>query len=120
MTDMSDPGDLVAFIRARLDEIEGESYWTHHATCEFHAPVDGGFPCTCGYPARVLRDMEAKRRIVDDHAPDPDLWCQARSPCKDPDDADLLERMPCRYVRWLGTIWSDHAEYREDWAPVTG
>ena len=68
-------------------------------------------------PARVLREVGAKRRIVDDHAPDFDFYCQADSTCKDPNDPDLREQMPCRYMRWLAAPYDDHPDYRSEWKP---
>jgi hypothetical protein len=58
--------DLVAYLRARLDE---EAYLAprhHYAPCAWLDWLDDrARSCDCGYPARVLADIEAKRRIVD-------------------------------------------------------
>jgi hypothetical protein len=122
--------DLMAFVTARLDEDE-EAY--RHLTGQWgHAPEEHMYACTDGClewardgdrlpnhhnswmlvldPARVLREVEAGRRILARHQPD-GFGCQY---CADgghnsdwgcADLADLLAR------------WADHPEYRPEWKP---
>lgn len=79
-------------------------------------------------PARVLRGIEAKRRILDEHQPTPtgtgipgDFHC---STCVSPgnianeypDDWNP-QRHPCTTVRLLGAEHADHPDYRQEWTP---
>ena len=122
--------DLAAFVRDRLDEQEHGARELRRRAQEHrravkeqavlgtHVPGWHDWPKVDQVCATVLAQVAANRRIVDDHAGlVPDFWCQADSACKDPDDRDLRERMPCRYVRWVVAIFSTHPDYREEWAP---
>ena len=77
-------------------------------------------------PARVLRDVAARRRLLALHEPsrnvgrdsDPDDpatyvdccgWCQ--STVVKPGD------WPCETLRLLASVYADHPDYREDWRP---
>lgn len=60
-------------------------------------------------PARVLREVEAKRRIVDAHADHPMQPGFCRS-CG-------MTNGPCETKRLLAAIDDDHPEYREEWKP---
>ncbi|TQN30599.1 hypothetical protein FHX37_0481 [Haloactinospora alba] len=68
-------------------------------------------------PARVLAEVEAKRRIVAQHAPVPvnfgdEYTCTtcAHSPTsKDP--------QPCGTLKLLAAVYADHPDYRKEWAP---
>jgi uncharacterized protein DUF6221 len=61
-------------------------------------------------PARVLRDVEATRRILGEH--DTEGWkigdrvrdCQ-------------WNKRPCTTLRLLALPYSDHPDYRDDWRP---
>lgn len=81
---MSD--DLVAFLRARLDEDEA---WV----------VDGDCPCPEGglipnCPERVLREVEAKRRLVG--------WAETKA---------------LYVLTALALPYADHPDYRQEWRP---
>lgn len=71
-------------------------------------------------PARALREVEAKRAIVDRHSPHQpafgDLACDWCS--EDVDDRPQIakERWPCPDIRSLAAIWSDHPDYDPAWA----
>jgi hypothetical protein len=53
-------------------------------------------------PARVLAEVEAKRRIVEHHSPD-DNWSYGE---------------PCTTLHLLALPYSDHPDYHEDWRAV--
>ncbi len=55
-------------------------------------------------PARVLREVEAKRAIVARFVETDGCYCDAFAHHSDED------------VRYLAAIWADHADYREEWA----
>lgn len=83
-------------------------------------------------PARVLRDVEAKRLILARHTPEEQwvgpkeastlyaVWCTG---CWDGNcvtDYDMTcsqENWPCPEVRALASVWSDHPDYDPSWSP---
>jgi hypothetical protein len=158
--------DLVAFLKARLDEDEqaaqaierGESSWTaavdvgdeyNYAVVTSDDPealqlsdgellVHGGsnLVARCGEmyfdgenyrnhiarwdPARVLADVQAKRRIIDLHQPReysrPHLQlpnCICCSYCA------WQPEWPCVTMRLLALPYAGHDSYRAEWAPDT-
>lgn len=70
-------------------------------------------------PARVLRDIKAKRLIVEEHAPVPalgaGLGCEicVATPSWGPE----VVSGPCTTLRLLASVYSDHPDYREAWRP---
>jgi hypothetical protein len=68
-------------------------------------------------PARVLRDVEAKRRILDLHARREDNVAE-RLGFTAPDMCELCgETWPCRTVCLLALPFADHPGYHEEWKP---
>jgi hypothetical protein len=55
----------------------------------------------------VLREVEAKRQIIDEHHP--------IDPC-DAHDASLRS-VPCDTLLLLALPYADHPDYRETWTP---
>src|SRR5580700_10476809 len=58
---------LTDFLTARLDEDAAAANDFHDALRCDALDRDGGFDlrwCNCGYPARVLREVDAKRKIL--------------------------------------------------------
>ena len=89
---------LVEFLTARLDE--DESYARHDET-----PHSGP-----GSTARVLREVEAKRRIVDVAAECADgMWHTGYTCGAENGYADILDH--------LAAVYADHPDYREEWRP---
>jgi hypothetical protein len=74
-------------------------------------------------PARVLRQVEAGRRIVDEHEHVPaapwgstevtSVGCET---CHD-QGGDVIGKGWCATVRALALPFADHPEYRPEWAP---
>ena len=123
--------DLAEFLRARLDEDERAALnappgpW-HYDRKRFTVTCDGypvaswrhegkltdGSPLldrTGEYmerfdPARVLAEVDAKRRIVDEHHP--------VDPC-DAHDAEM-KTVSCDTLRLLALPYADHPDYREE------
>lgn len=90
--------DLIAFVRARLDEREAEARETADLDSDFWAGVRGdGTFFAMHDPAWVLRDVEAKRKIVDAYERAPD-WSGRED------------------VRWIAAIDADHPDYKQEWA----
>jgi hypothetical protein len=100
--------DLISFVRARLDEDEAAArdaapfYADRDLVAEM---VEEGFDAEVPEhaqrhdPARALREVAAKRAILVMYADA--RWDLARE--------DV--------VRELAAVWSDHADYRQEWAP---
>ncbi|MEV8398832.1 DUF6221 family protein [Streptomyces niveus] len=98
--------DLVAFVQARCDAAQAEQEdpfraW-HARDCEAIPDLEGNEPaaCTCGVPARVLREVEVKRRMIDD------TW-------GGPDHEDMWSH----HVRLLALPYADHPDFQEAWRP---
>lgn len=70
-------------------------------------------------PARVLRDVEAKRRIVECHEP----WTAANGDIicgrcgREHIDGRPGGHFPCQTLRLLAAMYADHPSYREEWRP---
>jgi len=96
---------LTEFILDRIAEDERDGWEIHDQSCDCLPPVP--FPCDCGYPARVLAECEAKRRIVETVV----------------DMESVEDERPQQVVtlRWVCQIlalpYADHADYREEWRP---
>ena len=71
-------------------------------------------------PARVLREIDAKRQLLKLHAPsDLGTWVgddEDETPaCRT--CGNLTARFPCRTLRLLALPYADRPGYREEWAP---
>lgn len=92
------------FLRARLDEDERNVPVDdpHAFDCDSRAPRGG--LCDCGYPARLLRETEAKRAILADikeaTAISPTSWL-------------LAAKIVCH----LAAVYENHPDYRQEWKP---
>lgn len=106
--------DLVTFLRARLADEEHAQHnpWTawHARECETVQGAGGGDPitCSCGVPARVLRDVAAKHAVLealeraDAQASGPDLNGGIYTGLRDA--AELL-----------ALAYADHPDHRPGW-----
>ena len=114
--------ELIAFVTARLDEDEAAAQeaasrplgpaWddgTRHTAVARHINRHD--------PARVLREVAAKRAILAEHAPQTDGPATGCGRC-DWDHYVICDNpRGCATLRALATIWSDHADYRPEWVP---
>jgi len=116
MTGMRDPAALAAFVKARSDEDE-QSAWAVHdvAKCdallyeEDMAAAAARTPdCDCGYPARVRREVAAKRKIL--ASLEEDLRLGARTDLTRGGQIALF--VTCKR---LAAVWSDHPDYDQGW-----
>jgi hypothetical protein len=142
--------DLVAFLRARLDDdervacaaTEGDGWQTQRPLSGRWTPGDGvpgsgsvedetgdivvydeGSPSEAQAahiarhdPARVLREVEAKRRIVDLHAGPHE--CSTYDHRGDVDACTwVIEPEECSTLRLLASVYDQHPDYREEWRP---
>ena len=56
--------DVIAFLRARLDEMEAEASALHFSACPAAQTAAG--LCRCGYPQQLLEDVAARRELIDE------------------------------------------------------
>lgn len=109
--------DILAFLVARLVE-DGASGWQYHDwLCSAIEPNydDGSLrlnheECDCGYPARVLREVEAKRNTIERY-----VYCRKVADLAgswlDEGQADGLWQA----VIYMLQIYVEHPDYREEW-----
>jgi hypothetical protein len=116
---MSTMNDLVTFLRARLDEDEAaaKEAASRPGGGAWGGPDDGTRHTAVGRhiarhdPARVLRrQVPAMRAILGLHVPLEDSG-------EPPQCVICLEYVPCRTLRYLAAVYSDHPDYRPGWAP---
>lgn len=137
-------GDLVAFLRARLeDEAQaaraaadgGSGAWFVRGDWEvcrsepinipgmppYHkAMVPGMVPAQLHHiahhdPARVLDEVDAKRRILEQHHRS-GVTCP-RCSLGTEDGEVVFERDPCETLRALALPYADHPDHQPEWAP---
>ncbi|MPY55615.1 DUF6221 family protein [Streptomyces acidicola] len=101
--------DLIAFLRARLDDDEqlGE---IHKPDCDARIPYEWEFVCRCGLPARRSGDIAAKREVIKFAA-----WLDQNRA-----GSEFMEgrAQSARHVlRLLALPYADHPDYREEWRP---
>ncbi|MET8766347.1 DUF6221 family protein [Streptomyces sp. NPDC004658] len=130
--------ELVEFLRARLEEDEAAAKacasapWAIEIPPMIHVSVqarrDNKWKWgTLGYvatverdedrahiarhdPARVLREVEAKRQILAAHALNG--WV-----CSTCDNEEVDQDYPCLTLRLLALPYVDHPDYRAEWRP---
>lgn len=121
--------DLVTFLRARLDEDEavlracagGVPQWRPEDIAIFGPDLSPEVRTHIARhdPARVLKEIEAKRRVVELHRP-----VQKRSTGSGGgviEDCQVCDHFPARYpcttLRLLALPYADHPDYQEQWRP---
>lgn len=92
--------NLTDFLLARIAEDEAVAGDVHLRWCSTNEEANFN-PCDCGWPARVLAECEAKRRIVGELR-------DSETSKHDPLDVAVYH---------LATVYADHADYREEWRP---
>jgi hypothetical protein len=113
---------MIAFASARLDEKAAEARFVHLIDCSQAFVSPEHCDCDCGYPAHVLREVEAMREIVTvalKHAATVDgEWgdCHDAAEIAAGKCPDHGARAARRGLAPLVSIWSDHPDYREEWA----
>ena len=106
--------DLIAFLSARLDEDEARGPDIHHADCWSCSP--DRFPldntCTCDTPARMLRQAEAGRTVLDLAT----TITQSEIPVPDGSHKGAADALRFVLAAWA-TVYSDHPDYLQEWKP---
>ncbi|MEU8623293.1 DUF6221 family protein [Streptomyces sp. NPDC048669] len=116
------------FLRDRLDEAQAQqedafTAW-HSRDCEAVPDVWGSEPdvCTCGAPARVLREVEANRQMLAEHEPGtPPGRPNMNRHCLSCTTAQAWDETAgesnCRTLRLLALPYADHPDYQQEWTP---
>ncbi|WP_235738983.1 DUF6221 family protein [Nocardioides alcanivorans] len=116
--------DDEAMAMAQREDVEREFGST---TVELHSPIDQEGLGDMGWPAlvidesRVQAECEAKRQIVELHAPDdggslpisPEWW--SCSTCEQDPRAEAWSEWPCSTLRALASVYADHPDYDPAW-----
>jgi len=116
--------DIVEFLRARLDEAErlaraaaeesDAEWYTGDGVVSNAVGWDMRLFVAANDPAYVLADVEAKRRIVEEHVcPCPDD-CGDCGACSGDHHADPTPA-PCTTLRLLALPYAGHPEWQEEW-----
>ena len=110
--------DLVQFLRNRLDDDEATARRVppNQAPVELRALVSraGEEPYLAIDPARVLAEVDAKRRIIEWHTgqrDDKTPWGKPVVICYCGYD------LPCSTLRLLALPYADHPDYQDEWRP---
>jgi hypothetical protein len=128
--------DLRAFVAARLDEDEAAALAAAEGSWSFVGYDDPGWAIVANDehevvsrsgsddashiarhdPARVLREVAAKRAIVELHQPNEDGCSLCFLVIDDPAHIGEWEAFPCRTLRQLAAVWSDHPDFDPNWS----
>lgn len=124
--------DLVAFLGARLaeDEAAAKAAWGVEWDWRYVTRPFGERPSIAHTvhmarhdPARALRDVEAKRAILAEHGPanggrnaDRCRVCTAITHTGVGHTDARRFRAPCPTLLFLAAVYSDHPDYRQEWA----
>lgn len=136
---------LAEFLDARLAEDEAtalaaeargrwvagdEGIYETDGGCIATGPYGCGIGCEADHiarhdPSRVLREVEAKRRILSGHVPEAfggNTLPTGKVLCLSCATLNRHEQWtgrsyPCSTVLALATVWSDHPDYRTEWNP---
>ncbi|WP_055563626.1 DUF6221 family protein [Streptomyces atriruber] len=116
--------ELIAFLRARLDGAVARASRWHDLECEIHTRMDGdllamlaagrmlaevpGAVCDCGGPARVLKEIEAKREMLRLYERACDHWAVFTSGF-----TVALEDV----LRMFAAAYDDHPDHCEEFRP---
>jgi hypothetical protein len=117
--------DLAEFIAARLSEDEAMAQAAQQDAVPVGELANQAGPCVteAGYthiarhdPARVLREVATKRRLIGRYR----AALAARAADYDPPDYDPTLGALHGQMRDEAATWSDHPDYRPEWAPDMG
>lgn len=127
--------DLVAFLAARLREDEAAAVaaaqaaeggqWNPTRPSEDLDYIAYRTHIARHDPARVLREVESKRKILEHHSPQAQqIWRDQRVVGEQPptcgwcSDREEDHPWPCPDVLAIAAVWSDHPDYDPAWAQV--
>ncbi len=107
--------DLAGFLAARLDEaaVRATMREVHASSCE-SVPSEGyyTFPCDCGVPERMGREVDAKRKILARYE---EIFAERK---KHPEDLAVAGALLALHgvVCALAAVDCDHPDYDPAWA----
>lgn len=119
---------IVEFLLARIDgdEVRREEIIARDTARFGGVPQYRNVP---GAPDRISRECAAKRAIVEAHHPDRPLenWYWLDRKCAECGETwhewvphrqptDIGPEKGCRTLRTLAAVYSDHPDYRQEWA----
>ena len=110
-------GDLVKFLRERLDEDENGARFVMEREVRLEVPRTDWFGIP--FAERMLREVTAKRAILAEHEPEP--WGEPHpglSRCGPRCGEEYWTIWPCATVRAIAAIYSGHPDYDPAWAPT--
>jgi hypothetical protein len=117
----TDTSSLRAFIEARIaeDESDADGYHRYEGggsvlTCD-HVTAAGYDHCTCEHPARLLREVAAKRAILSllDQVEGMEIQINGEwGSSLEPVDREVSEGL----LRALAQPFADHPDYRTEWS----
>lgn len=112
---------LTEFLEARIAEDEAVADRMHRWDCGIivvHEDLElsDALGCDCGLPARVLRECEAKRKLIDEI-----VEYEANQDFEHGDGYSSASEILARAVQFdairvLASIYSDHPDYNPEWA----
>lgn len=113
--------DLITWLRAQLDEDERLAHWANADSDAwwFNTPDEesGAEHLIAEFkPARVLREVEAKRRILGDDLDGAALYAMHERGAW----PEEVSRWADEVLRLLALPYADRDGYRPEWAPPNG
>ncbi|MBY8881171.1 DUF6221 family protein [Actinacidiphila acidipaludis] len=118
--------DLIEFLRTRLEEDRAEAERGYARGAD--DPTNPGWnrATLAEVPPlvarRVLREAEGKQHLLAIHVPDSlSLHGRVCAECRVPEpgwEHGVPAPFPCRTLRVLATVYSDHPDYQPDWKPT--
>lgn len=99
--------ELIEFLTARLDEDAARHLGNHKCWWERN-PFRSHWPDEDG-PCRAIRDVEAKRAILA-------MWEKSNHDVNHAEGESRWYLMN-EVVQALAAVYSDHADYRDEWRP---
>jgi hypothetical protein len=131
----AEPVTLAEFAKARLDEVERAALAISEPAREWHCePIGGGLEILDGRgwtilygdvvmpemarhialhdPARVLREVEAGRKLLAEY----EVWEKPQQSSSPEFDAGMRRGLQMA-LEIRAAVWSDHADYQEQWKP---
>lgn len=112
--------DLIAFLRAQWDDEESDAHWSLENAPSAHQTDPNSMNFS---PERVLRDVAAKRRILDEYTSAAEWADTLRLQEKPSGESEAHARHAGSILivlRLLALPYADEDGYREEWRPDHG
>lgn len=123
--------ELVEFLRARLDDDEERARFVQREQGDrpqyepepWRLSWHDEYDLLCIEPSRALAEVDAKRRIIDQHpllpaaeqlTGRPTYGCET---CHEHADYGIAPEGECETLKLLALPYAGHKDYREEWRP---